>query len=41
MTDAFDGDAISQADREFLDSLNNHPLMQHPLYSVPPPPRPN
>ena len=41
MTDAFDGDAVSRADRGFLDSLNNHPLMQHPLYSVPPPPRPN
>jgi hypothetical protein len=39
--DAFDGEAVSRADREFLDSLNNHPLMQHPLYSVPPPPRPD
>ena len=37
---AFDGKAISKADREFLDSLNNHPLMRHPLYSVPAPPRP-
>ena len=34
---AFDGKAISKADREFLDSLSNHPLMRHPLYSVPPP----
>jgi hypothetical protein len=38
---AFDGEAISKADREFLDGLSNHPLMRHPLYSVPPPPRPN
>src|SRR5215468_1825790 len=37
----FDGDAISRADREFLASLNDHPLARHPLYSVPPPPRPN
>ena len=41
MTDTFDGDAVSRADREFLDSLDNHPLIQHPLYSVPPPPRPD
>src|SRR6478672_6638244 len=39
--DALDGDAISRADREFLASLSNHPLVRHPLYSVPPPPRPN
>ena len=39
--DAFDGDAISRADREFLASLGDHPLMRHPLYSVPPPPKPN
>jgi hypothetical protein len=38
---AFDGDAISRADREFLASLGYHPLVRHPLYSVPPPPRPN
>jgi hypothetical protein len=37
----FDGDAISRADREFLASLGDHPLVRHPLYSVPPPPRPN
>jgi len=37
----FDGDAISRADREFLDSLNDHPLMRNPLYSVPPPPKPD
>jgi hypothetical protein len=37
----FDGDAISRADREFLVSLGNHPLARHPLYSVPPPPRPD
>ena len=35
--DAFDGDAISRADREFLASLDDHPLARHPLYSVPPP----
>jgi hypothetical protein len=39
--DAFDGDAISRADREFLASLSDHPLARHPLYSVPPPPRPD
>jgi uncharacterized protein DUF5906 len=38
MTDAFDGEAIARADREFLASLSNHPLAQHPLYSVPYPP---
>ena len=37
----FDGDAISRADREFLASLGDHPLVRHPLYSVPHPPRPN
>jgi hypothetical protein len=37
----FDGDAISQADPEFLASLSDNPLAQHPLYSVPPPPRPD
>ena len=36
----FDGDAISRADREFLASLSDHPLTQHPLYGVPCPPRP-
>ena len=41
MTDIFDGDAISRADREFLASLGDHPLMRNPLYSVPPPPRPD
>jgi hypothetical protein len=35
----FDGDAIGRADREFLASLGNNPLVRHPLYSVPPPPR--
>jgi hypothetical protein len=34
---AFDGEAISRADREFLAKLNDHPLMRNPLYSVPPP----
>jgi hypothetical protein len=28
--DTFDGDAISRADREFLASLSNHPLVRHP-----------
>ena len=39
--DTFDGDAISRADQEFLASLGDHPLARHPLYSVPPPPRPD
>ena len=39
--DTFDGDAISRTDREFLANLGNHPLVRHPLYGVPPPPRPN
>src|SRR5262249_15183801 len=39
--DDFDGEAISRADREFLSSLDDHPLARHPLYSVPPPPRPD
>jgi hypothetical protein len=34
---AFDGEAISRADREFLVKLGDHPLMCNPLYSVPPP----
>ena len=34
---AFDGEAISRADREFLAKLGDHPLMRNPLYSVPPP----
>jgi hypothetical protein len=38
MTDVFDGDAISRADREFLVKISDHPLMRNPLYSVPPPP---
>jgi hypothetical protein len=37
----FDGDAISQTDREFLASLGDHPLVRHPLYSIPPPALPN
>jgi hypothetical protein len=41
MSDSFDGDAISRADREFLASLSDHPLMRNPLYSVPPPPLPD
>ena len=32
--DAFDGDAISRADREFLASLGKHPLMRSLLYGV-------
>ena len=38
---AFDGDAISRADREFLARLGDHPLVRHPLYGVPCPPTPN
>jgi hypothetical protein len=34
---AFDGEAISRADREFLAKLGDHPLMCNPLYSAPPP----
>jgi hypothetical protein len=34
---AFDGEAISRVDREFLAKLGDHPLMRNPLYSVPPP----
>ena len=34
--DAFDGDAIGRADREVLAGLSDHPLVRHPLYSVPP-----
>ena len=34
MSDAFDGDAISRADREFLASLGEHPLRRNPLYGV-------
>src|SRR5262249_37757870 len=37
----FDGEAISQADREFLVSLGDHPLTRHPLYGVPCSPRPS
>jgi uncharacterized protein DUF5906 len=39
MTDTvFDGAAISRADREFLASLDQHPLRQNPLYRAPCPP---
>jgi hypothetical protein len=39
MTDTvFDGAAIVQADREFLASLDQHPLRQNPLYGAPCPP---
>jgi hypothetical protein len=37
----FDGDAISRADREFLASLSDHPLMRNKFYSVPAPPIPD
>src|SRR5262249_19163602 len=37
----FDGDAISQADRDFLASLDDHPLKQNPLYGVPCPSQPD
>jgi len=39
--DAFDGDAISRADRDFLARLGDHPLVRHPLYGVPCPPTPD
>jgi hypothetical protein len=41
MTDDFDGEAVSQADREFLASLSDHPLARHPLYRTPCRPQPN
>src|SRR5262245_3391905 len=34
---AFNGEAISRADREFLAKLGDHSLMRNPLYSAPPP----
>jgi hypothetical protein len=37
----FDGDAISRADREFLASLGDHPLVRNPLYGAPCPPQPD
>jgi hypothetical protein len=37
----FDGDAVSQADRDFLASLADHPLTRHPLYGTPCPPMPD
>ena len=39
--DDFDGEAISRADREFLATLGDHPLLRNPLYSAPPPPLPD
>ena len=41
MDDIFDGDAISRADREFLASLDAHPLRQNPRYGMPCPPPPD
>ena len=41
MTEMFDGAAISRADREFLDSLGDHPLARHPLHGAPCPPQPD
>ena len=41
MTKPFDGEAIARADREFLDSLGDHPLVRHPLYGAPCPPQPD
>jgi hypothetical protein len=38
---AFDGEAISRADREFLMRLGDHLLLHNPLYSAPPPPLPD
>jgi hypothetical protein len=40
-TDAFDGEAIGRADREFLARLGDHPLLHNPLYSAPAPLLPN
>jgi Family of unknown function (DUF5906) len=37
----FDGEAISRADREFLASLDDHPLRRNPFYGVPCPPQPD
>jgi hypothetical protein len=37
----FDGAAISKADREFLASLDKHPLKRSLLYGTPCPPQPN
>jgi hypothetical protein len=37
----FSGGAISRADREFLESLDDHPLKQNPLYGAPCPPMPD
>ena len=41
MDEIFDGDAISRADREFLASLDEHPLRRNPLYGTPCPPQPD
>ena len=41
MTEPFDGEAIARADREFLDSLSDHPLARRPLYGAPCPPQPD
>jgi hypothetical protein len=38
---AFDGKAVSRADREFLTRLGDHPLLRNPLYSADSPPLPN
>jgi hypothetical protein len=40
-TEAFDGEAISRVDREFLVRLSDHPLARHRLYGAPAPPIPN
>jgi hypothetical protein len=37
----FDGGAISRADREFLASLGDHPLVRNPRYGAPCPPPPD
>jgi hypothetical protein len=41
MTAPFDGEAIARADKEFLDSLSDHPLARRPLYGAPCPPQPD
>ena len=41
MTKPFDGDAISRADRAYLDSLSDHPLTRDSRYGTPCPPQPD
>jgi hypothetical protein len=41
MDESLDGEAISRADREFLASLDEHPLRWNPLYGTPCPLQPD